>query len=209
MSTLSSQVVQAETQITDRRISFRAPMVRAILAGNKTQTRRIIKMKDGWRFNFGKPGLQVPGIFVWFREDGMVRLSMPCPYGEVGTRLWVRERLAVIDSDEPGECCGQCVQYVADGQIRGWTHDEDGLATLYPFRSKSIPSVHMPCWASRITLEITDVRVEKIQDISNQDAKDEGIKYAAPARLSFTDSVSPVEIADDSGYSCAIMPMRM
>jgi hypothetical protein len=121
----------------ERPILFSAPMVHAILAGQKTQTRRV-------RFVFG------------------------CPYGQPGDRLWVRESWARDDED------GQ-VMYRADiGRDVCADAWEQGRIEGVP-RYKWKPSIHMPRWASRILLEVTSVRVERLQDISESDALAEGV----------------------------------
>ena len=131
----------------ERPILFSAPMVRALLAGTKTQTRRIIK----------------PQHLAFFNQDAAAMLSdwneRPLPYGQPGDRLWVRETFGHFERNQhfkPG--CN--VYYRADGNC----------LELEPWR----PSIHMPRWASRITLEITSVRVERLQEISIEDAKAEG-----------------------------------
>ena len=137
----------------ERPILFSAPMVRALLAGTKTQTRRIIK----------------PQHLAFFNQDAAAMLSdwneRPLPYGQPGDRLWVRETFGHFECNQhfkPG--CN--VYYRADGNC----------LELEPWR----PSIHMPRWASRITLEITSVRVERLQDISEADAIAEGV-YTDPA----------------------------
>ena len=128
----------------ERPILFSAPMVRAILEGRKTQTRRVVKSNwdakddDNWPMVMDEDGL-------WFRQA--------CPYGQIGDRLWVREAF-FIDEGKGS------VRYRASGHVS-------------PFGWK--PSIHMPRWASRILLEITSVRVERLQDISEVDALAEGI----------------------------------
>lgn len=138
----------------ERPILFSAPMVRALLDGSKTQTRRVVKAKH-------LPWLEhiVPNFL-----DGKWN-QRPLPYGQTGDRLWVRERFRSLD-------CGE-VDYFADGpQI--WERMQDHIAL--PDADKWKPSIHMPRWASRITLEITSVRVERLQDISKADAIAEGIE---------------------------------
>lgn len=148
-------------------ILFSGPMVRAILAGTKTQTRRVAKE---------------------FRDDqAEILRRFPnqhgCPFGEVGDRLWVRETWAYAtnvneDPDWPNrphlkvdpESDYQVVIYRADGSIQ-WC-DEDGFSTE---RSYWKSPIFMPRALSRITLEITDVRVERLQAISEADARAEGI----------------------------------
>lgn len=158
----------------ERPILFSGPMVRAILDGRKTQTRRVIKPqpeRSHWERD-EKHELLVntlyssAGYCVRFqhilkginREDPQWRTS---PYGAPGDRLWVRETFALHHSF-PDE-----VFYRADKEISGqkWT-----------------PSIFMPRWASRITLRITDIRVERLQDISDRgpqnDCTDEGVFFS-------------------------------
>lgn len=130
----------------ERPILFNGDMVRAILAGQKTQTRRIPSKT------------QQHALF--------------CPYGHPGDRLWVRERWATDMSfdDLPPRMLpprGMPIYYHATAQCMD-----------YKWR----PSIHMPRWASRITLEITDVHVERVQDIHEEDAIAEGID---PRKLSY------------------------
>lgn len=153
----------------ERPILFSGEMVRAILAGRKTQTRRVIK---------GDPELTENGGFSYADRKGNRWLcgmgtdragtirnfmkSWPCPYGQPGDRLWVRETHMIEDYYADGK---QVVLYRADYEDKilgkGWK-----------------PSIHMPRWASRITLEITGVRVERLNDISEQDAAAEGVEKA-------------------------------
>ncbi|EOT6765125.1 hypothetical protein ACOA15_002383 [Klebsiella oxytoca] len=192
--------------MTERGMIFNAEMVRAILDGRKTQTRRIMKVQP-------KPSKSRPGDF-WFSSkklESMVHVSdlapgnSPiadyhlfiqehcCPFGAVGDRIWVRETWGVVshELDEDGRIqpwtpdrpatvihempfgngyySGHAI-YAADGDFT-WGDDdgyEDG-------RSCWKPSIHMPRAASRILLEITDVRVERLNAISEEDARAEGI----------------------------------
>ena len=128
----------------ERPILFSAPMVRALLAGTKTQTRRVIK----------------PRHLAFFNQDAAAMLSdwneRPLPYGKTGDRLWVRETWHDASSS-----LHSCALYRADGIDLHW--------------DKWTPSIHMPRWASRITLEITSVRVETLGIISHEDALAEGV----------------------------------
>lgn len=148
----------------ERPILFSAPMVRAILAGTKTQTRRVVK---GEALQWLERDKFTPG----FVADPGNRL---CPYGHPGDRLWVRETWR-----ESGE--GSAWHYAAEGTILPKQRDKDlqaFLARRAPFTWESYkwrPSIHMPRAASRITLEITAVRVERLQDISEADAMAEGV----------------------------------
>ena len=151
-----------EKSIRSRPILFSAPMVRAILAGTKTQTRRIAKpvRHPDWG------NLYSPGALVREHEPMHV-IYRACPYGQPGDRLWVRETFAHIyrDNTRPDERRDDDVAYKADHQ---------GLDE-YAYGSWK-PSIHMPSWASRITLEITGVLVERLQDISAKDAIAEGVR---------------------------------
>jgi hypothetical protein len=128
----------------ERPILFSGPMVRAILAGRKTQTRRIVKNQEWYNLK-GDYGDRLRGVDR-------------CPYGHPGERLWVRETWFCA-TGEPGPAL---CHYQADG-------DRPEFKGLWK------PSIHMFRWASRITLEITGVRVERLQDISEADAIAEGI----------------------------------
>ena len=149
----------------ERPIIFSAPMVRAILAGAKTQTRRIVK----------------PLHMATVDAEQFPILAL-CPYGSPGDRLWVRETCRAEAIDDEG-LCG--VRYVADGQfmpIANTREASDRWVQLYSYRGMegaTVPPIHMPRWASRITLEIADVRVERLQDISGMDAKREGVSVPA------------------------------
>jgi hypothetical protein len=149
--------------VSDRPILFSAPMVRALLAGTKTQTRRAIKFKRWHRVEERDDGTPWP----WMQsDDNDAGVWLRCPYGVPGDRLWVREayRLCVeADSTRPGD---------TDAAYRVWYEAE---APHQPGAGKLRPSMFMPRWASRITLEITGVRVEQLQDISTADARAEGI----------------------------------
>lgn len=136
----------------ERPILFQGAMVRALLSGAKTQTRRVMKPDGQYRLDLVCPA-----------DGGPSR----CPYGQPGDRLWVRESHWWF----PDECdpetgytppilTAEDVEYRADGEKPGrvWR-----------------PSIHMHRWASRITLEVAGVRVERLQDISEADAQAEGI----------------------------------
>jgi hypothetical protein len=151
-------------------ILFSAPMVRAILDGRKTQTRRVVKPQPvNVLFHKGQ-WIEAPCDLV---ENETV---LHCPYGQPGDRLWVRETWA--HETDFGTFTGGFV-YRADGDKR---ERECGPTDRWR------PSIHMPRLVSRITLEITDVRVERIKDISGIDAIAEGIqavsKYGSEADVS-------------------------
>jgi hypothetical protein len=161
------------TAVKERPILFSGPMVRAILEGRKTQTRRVMK-----------PQPQNETCFAWFPPTGIVNAApgglwtdtprafvQPCPYGDPGERLWVRESFDWI--------AGKMVHAVGGlsetKRIENIRYRADGGN---PASCRWTPSIHMPRWASRITLEIDDVRVQRLQEISEEDALAEGIDDA-------------------------------
>ncbi len=173
--------------MTDRPILFSAPMVRALLAGTKTQTRRLLKPQPS---DF--QGAKVPPAgkswvnkkfdapFLALHDD----LEHWCWWDEYanqgpdwfkvrwakGDRLYVREHWytwGIFDDLAPSKLRGnEGVSYIADGAAR-------------PLPGRFRQGMHMPRWASRLTLEVSDVRVERLQDISEQDAAAEGIEQDA------------------------------
>lgn len=159
----------------ERPILFNAPMVRAILDGRKTQTRRPVKpqpvMQDGW---VGGAYWQPKKSPVHgFPERFCIRdIVAMCPLGQRGDRLWVREAWAHVPAS--AYRCSEGVQQTicpADPDMAavyaaGWSRSRPGAWR---------PSIHMPRWASRITLEITDVRVQRVQHISEADAVADGV----------------------------------
>lgn len=163
-------------------ILFSGAMVRALLDGTKTQTRRVVK----------------GAALEWMKQFNPAFVSLPenhmCPYGNTGDRLWVRETWGVVsnDWDEHGNLIDWApnrpatpinempfgkgyysghVIYAADGDHE-WAGDDDGGGEP---RTAWHPSIHMPRLASRILLEIVGVRVERLNDISEADALAEGI----------------------------------
>ncbi|MFU2229798.1 hypothetical protein ACM56N_02640 [Klebsiella sp. BA397-4A_EMB] len=165
--------------MTERGMIFNAEMVRALLDVRKTQTRRPIKWKQT---RFTEIGEREDGSKWPWSEDAEHACDFwhPCPFGAVGDRIWVRETFqgplvheelfeeysAYPEKFETLEYC----EYAADGGVRPEYCDlDDNL------RHGWRPSIHMPRWASRILLEITDVRVERLNAISEEDARAEGI----------------------------------
>lgn len=175
----------------ERPILFNADMVRAVLDGRKTQTRRIMKNQpvpsktregDFW-FSCNKMHSMVhvsdftPGNCLM--PDAHEFFSMSCPFGAVGDRLWVRETCQAVEHESGLDV----VRYPADGNeipVKAHPLDAGRWVDLYRYRGcegKIVPSIHMPRWASRITLEITGVRVERLQDISVADMQAEGMRW--------------------------------
>lgn len=172
----------------ERPIIFSAPMVQAILDGKKTQTRRVIKPQPESKIDaLGKARDAVlrSGGNVYFCDHSDTSahdtpyVLATCPYGQPGDRLWVRETWCFREDpyNEDGEHDNTCVHYRADG-YEVIALDDDGFRKWNKDRSEASPwrpSIYMPRWASRITLEITKVRVERLNDISESDARAEGI----------------------------------
>lgn len=178
----------------DRPILFSAPMVRALLAGSKTQTRRALKTlgADGadWvhNANMGGPGGGIWWDLGWYGTQKINRFR--CPYGVPGDRLWVREAWA---ADHPDlDTVRRGVE--SDGDFYGpfFRATDSEPCSGYRWRS----SIHMPRWASRLTLTITNVRVQRLREISEEDAIAEGLKWVVPGMWS-VDSVSVSVISRD------------
>jgi hypothetical protein len=174
--------------MTDRPILFSGEMVRAILDGRKTQTRRKMSVQPWpnatvevgryhphWidRNGESQPGPSTFGA-VWDHQDIVNGgdAGLRCPYGAPGDTLWVRETWKPVPIS--AYRCSEGVQQTPNPQDAdeaavyraGWDRSSGGV----PWR----PSIHMPRWASRITLRITDIRVERLHDISEDDARAEG-----------------------------------
>lgn len=168
----------------ERPILFSAPMVRALLAGTKKQTRRVLKTQPNEHHWQMLPGYElkrsdmvtidgraavkfshsIPQNRGWDDATSWVR----CPYGIPGDRLWVREAWRsgkLTDRFPPREMTPHVVWYEADGAAPEATN------------GRYRPGMFMPRWASRITLEITEVRVERLQSISPDDAIAEGLQW--------------------------------
>lgn len=165
------------SQIKERPILFSAPMVRAILDGRKTVTRREVKKQaalDCLAAGFEPAFLALPGN------------ADLCPYGQPSDRLWVREtwycdhfevmRGPYLKPDDLNVS-----EAIDDGTL---VYAADGLTPYEADQPIWKPSIHMPRWASRILLEITAVRVDRLQDISEEQAKAEGVRlYSDHAEL--------------------------
>jgi len=176
----------------ERPILFSAPMVRAILDGSKTQTRRVVKpqphqseyepdhfswmektkkreVSKGWRpdGNGGRIPTETVTPKGTLRSVSVSRgwFSEHCPYGQPGDRLWVRETF--------------CPDWADHGPIYK-ANGGSAIEAGYPREPRWKPSIHMPRKFSRITLEITGVRVERLQEISEDDACAEGVSYTGP-----------------------------
>lgn len=203
-----ADTMEVKKCVKERPILFNGPMVRAILDGRKTQTRRIVKIKNRDLYSestFLHGGCAAVALGLgtgsitdfreqensWFGLSGYKTVvCIDRPYSRIGDQLWVRERIMVRpersakDMREGADTWPRCV-YMADGR---WYGRKIDLAYAVPAdynaeNEKEVwrecgftaaPSIHMPRWASRITLEVTGVRVERLQDISEADSYAEG-----------------------------------
>lgn len=162
----------------ERGMIFNSEMVRAILDGRKTQTRRVMKVQPSDGFHPTHNGYDLDLNAHWYTpgvvdKNGYLQPAKKdvfgvadenegyaCPFGAVGDRIWVRETFSPVpDHEEPAGC--SAILYAADGNGS---------------YGKWVPSIHMPRWASRLTLEITGVRVERLNSISHEDAQAEGME---------------------------------
>ncbi|AZF00355.1 Phage protein [Pseudomonas orientalis] len=165
------------SQVKERPILFSAPMVRAILEGRKTVTRRPVKVQ---------PHIDASGNFCVgnsnYGQDGYGKpvtkhfVNGCCPFGKPGDRLWVRE--TIIDLRGTGvehrpDPDGPLQRYAYAADCRPGSHSDEARKD---FGLKYKPSTHMPRAACRILLEISDVRVERLQDISEDQAQAEGVR---------------------------------
>ncbi|HEJ7090437.1 TPA: hypothetical protein SMF67_001069 [Serratia marcescens] len=180
----------------ERPVIFNGEMVRAILDGRKTQTRRVMKPQPEpcyrgghwWPSNAFKTMLHIEeqmqnGAGGWGGLAGDA-----CPFGQVGDRLWVRETFAILGNEDgcPIDWDGNLIKGDEKHAARIYKAScwqEPGNYGLWSIPDRDTqyegawrPSIHMPRWASRITLEIAAVRVERLNDISVDDAKAEGVR---------------------------------
>lgn len=157
-------------------ILFSSPMVQAILEGRKTMTRRIIKSRhESGLFQIERKLTgEITGItsLDWDERSGNVTNDIHCPYGKIGDVLWVRETYHVNDvSGEFPDIEKKWYNYKAD-------HLDRDPGPMWPPFDKWKPSIFMPKAACRIFLEITNIKVERLKDISEADAKAEGVSVA-------------------------------
>jgi hypothetical protein len=207
----------------ERPIPFIAEMIRAILAGTKTQTRRIVGL-DALRRS-DTPGYdwtwrgQAPIKSIaqqrryaggcWQDVSAAALLAL-CPYGVPGDRLWVREAWALYDPGRSEEDNDESLRTITENwsglsekQHAFWRRRLHYRADADTYMEQAHgggafrwrPSIHMPRWASRLTLEIESVRVERVQDISEADARAEGVSWSGR----WTDSFSGVGARDRYG----------
>ncbi|UAN58976.1 hypothetical protein [Serratia sp. JSRIV004] len=173
----------------ERPMLFNGDMVRAILDGRKTQTRRVMKPQPepcdyvdehgkprgghSWPSNIFQTMLHVEEELQNGKGDWVGLVGDACPFGDIGDRLWVRETFM--------DLTGTGIEAIT-GQFEGYTYRADttpyGDEVRKEYKLKWTPSLHMPRKACRLVLEITAVRVERLNDISEEDAKAEGVGSA-------------------------------
>lgn len=193
--------------MTERGMIFNAEMVRAILDGRKTQTRRVMKVQPesnqlGLLLITDSTKHSDIGKYHWAESNATgnhVRSKLfSCPFGAVGDRIWVRETWAILGNEDG--CCIDWEEKLCKADERSaariyrasceqrpgnyglWSIPDDAdwkpHTKDYQYEGAWRPSIHMPRWASRILLEITDVRVERLNAISEEDATAEGVPPA-------------------------------
>jgi hypothetical protein len=177
-----------KTELKERPIIMGAESVRAILEERKTQTRRVIDPHKynigGWDMPVSKSDIEA-GYPVYQDNNGDFHSVVErCPYGNIGDRLWVRESWGVGCRPDPNSGWVDGIEYKAD---EVYLDDRESLhlrviddQDLYKYEKEGWSSpIFMPRWASRITLEITDIRVERLQDITEDDAIEEGVEFGS------------------------------
>lgn len=168
----------------ERPILFSGPMVCAILQGLKTQTRRIVKPQPR---EITVSGAHLEGLWtckgsIEYRVTPRTakNIAEACPYGQPGDRLWVRERWDFRDWQWNKDRKVR-IAYGADGEQVDQIAPLGWNATVYG-AERWRPSIHMPRWASRITLEVVSVRAQQLHDISEDDARAEGFERMPSGR---------------------------
>lgn len=168
----------------ERPILFSTEMVRAILEGRKTQTRSVVKPQPPEGFAIVPRG----DIEGWMQlrvravsHYPVTVTNVRCPYGVPGDRLWVRETWWMHDDPsafDPND--GNVTDFDGRTRVVGYaaSMDFDSVRIAKEYGARRRSSIHMPRWASRITLEVTDVRVERLRDISDADGVAEGYQSA-------------------------------
>lgn len=181
--------------IKERPILFSGPMVRAILDGRKTQTRRIVKPAppsietirklSGSGFGLFNDRTSPPAVHrvtgpVWAVRETVGQTEWKCPYGQIGERLWVRETLeAVVDTKFDDSETMPIARYAADCS-HIWTTGPRREPWLW--KNRALPSIHMPRRLCRILLEITEVHAERLQDVTTDDIIAEGVQIPVTER---------------------------
>ena len=180
--------------MSEHPILFTGNMIRAILDGHKTQTRRIAKLPKKWHrgktsFKGNPHGNEE---FIIYGDCGTK--TMYCPHGRVGDTLWVRETWAITSHQETPPPTAEMILYKADGM----KFDAGTNWSAYGYNIKWKPSIFMPKVACRIFLEITDIRVERVQEISKIDIFAEGTPRPMRGKLNCHAAIQDFWILWDS-----------
>lgn len=170
-------------QVKERPIIFSGEMVKAILDGKKTMTRRVVKFRDFTTDSITPLHIElVDGKYCLFNERNGWLIGYPkCKFGEIGDRLWVRETHHVVGGTADYE-----IEEIKQGlqDIKNFaSYKADGYGN--PCDGGWASPMFMPRWASRILLEITDIRVERLNDISEADCEKEGFRFYPLSRICF------------------------
>jgi hypothetical protein len=194
--------------MNDHPILMSGPMVRALLDGSKTQTRRIVKpqpTKDAdlvnLRWEISPEGYQhFCRTDKWWDESGNCTDEdiITCPYGKSGDSLWVRETWQLHSRATD---VAKVVYRASERASHTEFHEFVPVSLIgntqpKPFQQGWRPSIHMPRWASRMTLELTEVRVERLQEITEEDAKAEGMFFTDYGRKCFHRASPPQDVGD-------------
>lgn len=159
----------------ERPILVSTPLIRPILTDLKVHTRRLIRLPEGYDLAQNATVSHRHGIWWEVRCEPWATVVVRCPFGVPGDRLWVRETWRSVGWRPEN---GHWIEYAADNAKVWREAPEDVLSVdvynhAHPDRWR--PSIHMPRWASRISLEVTEIRVQRIQDITEEDARAEGL----------------------------------
>jgi hypothetical protein len=195
----------------ERPILFSGAMVRAILEGRKTQTRRVVKRQPPLEAEYcGQGTPPTPDHFWWQEIDGCSNVYVQaCPYGQLGDRLWVREtfhreqhpaEVGLTQSDIPHFWA------MAVAKAGTYLYRADAGSEVAIDGRRWTPSIHMPRAACRLVLEITGVRVERLQAITEADAIAEGTDPAPGITGDDDLMVHEIMVAHETGAAKPLMP---
>jgi hypothetical protein len=168
-------------RMKERPIIFTGPMVRALLEGSKMQTRRAVKHAEFQPSETEGYDWQFRDKHMRWQDQTAAQMMARCPYGVLGDCLWARETWS-HDAQSLEQCRAAHEDMMSGGSYGPYYRATESAPDTLSWRSP----IHMPRWASRITLEVTAVHVERLQDISEADARNEGAEpndgYAGPEK---------------------------
>lgn len=189
----------------DHGIMFQAPMIRKLIAKAKTQTRRIAKLpmqpthRGGWEpSTMGGPGMRSSSgdevsefPVIWNKTTGKV---LACPYGSIGDRLWVKETLEHTDV-LVGPSARDEARYVADGSLCPYVD-------TWPWKRSKLSPIYMPWGAHRLEIVLTNVRAQRLLEITDDDARAEGVDpfFARFPEIGREQHLTTGELAADAEY---------